>query len=88
MSKVRDLTRYNGSDVTAQTDVHNGSTEVKLRITLGNPKTLKDVLAVYNVLTEKDLVACATFLQSMLRLRPQDRATAAQLLRNEWLQSQ
>jgi hypothetical protein len=54
----------------------------KLRIRVEGVKSLEDALKIYNVLGDDEMPACISFLQSMLRLNPSDRANAADL---EWL---
>ncbi|KAF9230901.1 kinase-like domain-containing protein [Melanogaster broomeanus] len=46
---------------------------------------LDTILHSYNVLDEVEHPIFVSFLRSMLRLNPSDRATAAELLRHEWL---
>jgi serine/threonine-protein kinase SRPK3 len=46
---------------------------------------LEWVLGNYDVLDDVELPLCASFLREMLRLKPSDRATAAQLAQQQWL---
>lgn len=57
----------------------------QLRLTAMS-KNIDAVLQFYQV-EPAELVACASFLKAALRLDSRKRATAADLLRHEWLQN-
>lgn len=57
----------------------------KLRIRVQGVRGLEDSLRAYNVLGDDEMSSCISFLQSMLRLKPSDRASAADLIQHEWL---
>jgi serine/threonine-protein kinase SRPK3 len=58
-----------------------------LHIRAGGVVNLEDALTKYGVMDDADADAsnCLSFLHSMLRLNPSDRATADELLRHKWL---
>jgi len=56
-----------------------------LRLQVEEPASLEDALRNYNVLDDADMPLCVSFLRSMLRLKPSDRASAAQLVQHKWL---
>jgi serine/threonine-protein kinase SRPK3 len=57
----------------------------KLRLQVQGKQTLEKALRNYNVVGDDELPLCISFLQSMLRLRPSDRATATDLIQHDWL---
>ena len=57
----------------------------KLRIQVEGIRGPKEALQSYNVFDYDEVSMCTLFLQSMLRLKPSDRATAADLVQHEWL---
>ncbi|KAF9237968.1 kinase-like domain-containing protein, partial [Melanogaster broomeanus] len=57
----------------------------RLCIRVDGVRGLETALRNYNVLDDVELPLCASFLRSMLRLKPSDRATAAELVQHEWL---
>jgi serine/threonine protein kinase len=61
------------------------STEGKLRIQVAGIQGLEEALESYNVISKEDLPMCISFLRSMLRLKPSDRASAVDLIHHEWL---
>ena len=61
------------------------STAGKLRIRVQGVRGLEDALKSYKVVGDDELPICASFLRSMLRLKPSDRASAADLMQHEWL---
>ncbi|KAG1724359.1 serine protein kinase Sky1, partial [Suillus lakei] len=48
---------------------------------------LENILESYKVVGDEELSMCTSFLRSMLRLKPSDRASAADLMQHEWLRS-
>lgn len=70
--------------VTKQINLYPG----KLLLGIQGTKTLEQILDVYKVFEEDDgdeKRLALEFLRSMLRLKPSDRATAAELLSHPWL---
>ncbi|KAG2126926.1 kinase-like domain-containing protein [Suillus clintonianus] len=57
----------------------------KLRIKVEEIQGLENVLESYKVVGDDELSMCTSFLRSMLRLKPSDRASAADLMQHEWL---
>lgn len=57
----------------------------QLRIKVQGVRSLEEALRNYKVLDDVEMPICVSFLRSMLRLMPSDRASAAQLLGHEWL---
>ncbi|KAF9508639.1 hypothetical protein BS47DRAFT_1350109 [Hydnum rufescens UP504] len=57
----------------------------KLRVQVDGKRTLEKALRNYNVLRDDELPLCISFLHSMLRLKPSDRATTTDLIQHEWL---
>ncbi|KAF9237257.1 kinase-like domain-containing protein [Melanogaster broomeanus] len=57
----------------------------RLCIQVNGVRDLETALRNYNVLDDVELPLCVSFLRSMLRLKPSDRATAAELVQHEWL---
>ncbi|KAG1764076.1 hypothetical protein EV702DRAFT_1155039, partial [Suillus placidus] len=57
----------------------------KLRIQVEEIRGLEKALESYKVVSDDELSMCTSFLRSMLRLQPSDRASAADLLEHEWL---
>ena len=53
----------------------------KLRVNVSNPKPLEELLHMYEVFNPELL----KFLRGMLRILPQDRLSARELLSQEWL---
>ena len=51
------------------------------RLRLGDPMSMTQILAVYNIHDD----ALTSFLQAVLRSNPSDRASADELLQHEWL---
>ena len=58
-----------------------------LFIQVQNVQNLEQALDAYRVLDNIDKPLCIDFLRSMLRLKPSDRASAAELLEHEWIKS-
>ncbi|KAG1779518.1 kinase-like domain-containing protein [Suillus placidus] len=56
-----------------------------LRIQVEEIRGLENALESYKVVGDDELFMCTSFLRSMLRLQPSDRASAADLLEHEWL---
>ena len=56
----------------------------KVRIKVQGVQGLEDTLKVYKVVDDVELPICASFLRSMLRLKPSDRSSAANLMQHEW----
>ena len=52
-----------------------------------NVRNLEQALDTYRVLDNVEKPLCVDFLQSMLQLKPVDRASAAELLEHEWIRS-
>ena len=44
-----------------------------------------EALKSYNVLGNDEAAICVSFLRSILRLKPSDRASAADLIQHDWL---
>ncbi|KJA15817.1 hypothetical protein HYPSUDRAFT_58602 [Hypholoma sublateritium FD-334 SS-4] len=61
--------------------------EGRLSIQVQNIRNLEEALDSYHVLDDVDKPLCVDFLRSMLRLKPSDRATAAELLEHAWIKS-
>jgi len=59
----------------------------KLRIRVEGIRGLPEALKSYNVLGDEEVSMCTSFLQLMLRLKPSDRASAADLTQHEWLKA-
>ncbi|KAF8804085.1 kinase-like protein [Phlegmacium glaucopus] len=59
--------------------------EGHLSIQVQNIRNLEQALDAYRVLDNVDKPLCIDFLQSMLRLKPADRASAAELLEHAWI---
>jgi len=59
----------------------------KLRISVEGVVGLEDALKVYDVLRAEELSVCISFLRSMLKLKPSDRASASDLSNHHWLTS-
>ena len=57
----------------------------KLRIQVGGVKGLEEALKSYDVVNDNEVSMCASFLRSMLRLKPSNRASAADLIQHDWL---
>jgi serine/threonine-protein kinase SRPK3 len=59
----------------------------QLRIRAQGVINLERALTRYGVISDMDVDApnCVSFLRSMLRLKPSDRATADELLCHKWL---
>jgi serine/threonine-protein kinase SRPK3 len=57
----------------------------KLRIQVAGVRSLEEALEYSNVVSNDELPTCVSFLRSMLRLKPSDRASAADLIQHEWL---
>ncbi|KAF9518254.1 hypothetical protein BS47DRAFT_1379973 [Hydnum rufescens UP504] len=57
----------------------------KLRLQVEGKPTLEKALRNYNIVGDDELPLCISFLQSMLRLRPSDRAAATDLIQHDWL---
>ncbi|KIM36677.1 hypothetical protein M413DRAFT_424385 [Hebeloma cylindrosporum] len=57
------------------------------RIQILNVRDLEQALDAYRVLSDAEKPICVDFLRSMLRLKPTDRASAAELLAHEWIRS-
>lgn len=55
----------------------------KLRIQVGGVRGLEEALEY--VVSNDEMPMCLSFLRSMLRLKPSDRASAADLIQHEWL---
>jgi len=59
-----------------------------LSIQVQNIRNLEQALDAYRVLDNVvDKPLCIDFLRSMLRLKPSDRASAAELLEHAWIKS-
>ena len=58
-----------------------------LFIQVQNVQNLEQALDAYRVLDNIDKPLCIDFLRSMLRWKPSDRASAAELLEHEWIKS-
>jgi len=71
--------------VTHNIDVALIYTVGKLRIRVQGVRGLEDALKSYKVIGDDELPIWASFLRSMLRLKPSDRASAADLMQHEWL---
>ena len=56
-----------------------------LSIQVQNIRNLEQALDAYRVLDDVDKPLCIDFLRSMLRLKPSDRASAAELLEHAWI---
>lgn len=56
-----------------------------LSIQVQNIRNLEQALDAYHVLDNVDKPLCIDFLRSMLRLKPSDRASAAELLKHDWI---
>ena len=56
-----------------------------LRIQVGGVRGLEEALKSYNVVNDDELYMCISFLRSMLRLKPSNRASATDLIQPEWL---
>jgi serine/threonine-protein kinase SRPK3 len=50
-----------------------------------NIRSLEQVVDLYGVLDDSEKPLFIDFLRSMLRLKPSDRASAAELLEHEWV---
>ncbi|KAF8963317.1 kinase-like domain-containing protein [Flammula alnicola] len=61
--------------------------EGRLSIQVPNIRNLEQALDAYRVLDDVEKPLCIEFLQSMLRLKPSDRTSAAELLEHEWIKS-
>jgi len=59
----------------------------KLRTSVEGVVGLEHALKVYDVLRAEELSSCTSFLQSMLKLKPSDRASASDLSNHHWLTS-
>jgi serine/threonine-protein kinase SRPK3 len=57
----------------------------KLRIQVQGIRGLEEALKSYNVIDDDEMSFCVSFLRSMLRLIPSDRASAADLAQHRWL---
>ena len=58
-----------------------------LSIQVQNIRNLEQALDAYRVLDNVDKPLCIDFLRSMLRLKPSDRASAAELLEHTWIKA-
>jgi serine/threonine-protein kinase SRPK3 len=58
-----------------------------LSIQVQNIRSLEQALDAYRVLDSVDKPLCIDFLRLMLRLKPSDRASAAELLEHAWIKS-
>ena len=59
----------------------------RLSIQVQNIRNLEQALDAYRVLDNVDKPLCIDFLRSMLRLKPSDRASAAELLEHAWIKT-
>ncbi|KDR74608.1 hypothetical protein GALMADRAFT_1333939 [Galerina marginata CBS 339.88] len=59
--------------------------EGHLSIQVQNILNLEQALDAYRVLDDAEKPLCIDFLKSMLRLKPSDRSTAAELLEHSWI---
>jgi len=57
----------------------------KLRIRVEGIQGLEEALKAYNVIGDDEASLCVSFLRSMLRLKPSDRASPADLTQHKWL---
>jgi len=58
-----------------------------LSIQVKGIRNLEEALDTYHVLDDVEKPLFIDFLKSMLRLKPSDRASAAELLEHEWIKS-